>query len=113
MRHGSLVDVSDIFYFFSARQRGKGECEAPGGGGAISYGKSQEGGSPGWVGAGGEGPGGCLWGIGGGGGGLFFFFFRGRNVHRGRILAESWVSTEKPGSAIFSQSQPLPANKNN
>ena len=30
-----LVDVSDIFYFFSARGVGKGESEAPGGGGSI------------------------------------------------------------------------------
>ena len=37
--HSFLVDVSDIFYFFCSGE-GKGECEAPGGGGAIFYGKS-------------------------------------------------------------------------
>ena len=49
-----LADVSDIFFFCLGE--GKGECEAPGGGGAIFYGKSQEGGgAPGWVGAGARG----------------------------------------------------------
>ena len=64
-----LVDVSDIFYFFSARGRGRGSSRRQEeGGGSTFYKKSQEGGgSLGWVGAGGEGPGGCLRGIRGGG----------------------------------------------
>ena len=68
------MDVSDIFYFFVCLGEGEGECEALGGGGAIFYGKSQEGVSR-VGGGGGEGPGGCLWGIWGGGGGLNIFFF--------------------------------------
>ena len=65
----TLVDVSDIFYFFLL---GGGEGGVRGAGrvgGDFFNGKSQEGvGSPGWVGRGGRVPGGCLRGIGGGGG---------------------------------------------
>ena len=56
--------VSDIFYFFLLGG-GEGECEAPGGGGAICYGNSQERGLPGRE---------VVCGQFGGGGGHFFFF---------------------------------------
>ena len=39
-----------IFFIFSARGRGRGQLEAPGGGGRFFYSKSQEGVSPGRVG---------------------------------------------------------------
>ena len=78
------MDVSDIFYFFSARGRERGSprrrpgrgggnflWKIPGGGGAFPGSGS---------GRGGKGPGGCLLGIGRGGG--VNIFFRGRNVHR-------------------------------
>ena len=51
----ALVDVSDIFYFFPLGE-GKGESEAPGGGGARFFnGKSQEGGGGGRLRVGGRG----------------------------------------------------------
>ena len=80
------MDVSDIFYFFCSG-RGKGESEAPEGGGGGRFliesprrgGVSRRGGA--------ERPGGCLRRIGelwgGPGGGGPNFFFRGRNVHQG------------------------------
>ena len=68
-----MVDVSDIFKFFSARGGGKGESETPGGVGDWFFLKIPGGGGgPG----GAEGPGGCLrrirnfFGV----GGLNFFF---------------------------------------
>ena len=51
------MDLSDILYF-SLLGGGEGQPEEPGIGGGGFYWKSQEMG-------GGEGPGGCLWGIGG------------------------------------------------
>ena len=63
------MDVSDIFYCFRSG-RGKGESEAPGGGGVDFLLKG--GGSPERDGA--EGPGGCLRRIGELGGGLNIFF---------------------------------------
>ena len=74
----SWVDVSDIFFFFCSGE-GKGESEGWEGRGTIVHGKCQEGGvSPAGAG-GGEGPGGCLRGIGRGG---LNIFFRGRNSHQ-------------------------------
>ena len=67
-----LVDVSDIFYFFYSEE-GKGESKAAGRGGG---GKSQEGGSPGWVGERGR------EGVCGEFGGGAKYFFRGRNSHQ-------------------------------
>ena len=55
----NLVDVSDIFYLFSALGRGKGESEAPGGGGGLFAENPRRGGLPGGWGRGGERPGGC------------------------------------------------------
>ena len=76
----NLADVSDIFYFFSARGGGRGSPRPPGGGGVDFLLKIPEGGgSPGGEGA--EGPGGCLRRIGDFGGGGAKYFFRGRNVH--------------------------------
>ena len=74
----SLVDVSDIFYF-SARGKGRGsprcrEGGGGGGGGRLFVENPRRRGSPGRVGQGGEGPGGCLRGISGGRGPDFFFF---------------------------------------
>ena len=65
----TLVDVSDIFYFFSAQGREKGSPRHRDGRGDDFYWKSQEG-SPGR--AGGEGLGGCLRGIWGGGLNILF-----------------------------------------
>ena len=63
------VGVSDIFYFFSARGRGRGSLGRQGGGCWFFHWKSQEGGS---LRRGGRG---CLRGISGaGGGGLNIFF---------------------------------------
>ena len=70
---GVLVDVSDIFFFLLGER--KGESEAPGGGGGlVSYWKSQEGGVPRRGGA--KGLGGCCGKLGDfwGGGGLNIFF---------------------------------------
>ena len=66
-----------IFFFCSGE--GKGESEAPGAGGGLTFHENpRRGGVSGRVGPGaGEGPGGCLWGIFGGG---LNIFFRGRNV---------------------------------
>ena len=67
------MDVSDILYFFCSGE-GKGESEAPGGwGGRSFYGKSQEEGSTGWVGARGRGAGRVFAGNLGGDGAIFFF----------------------------------------
>ena len=70
----SLVNVSDLSYFFSARGWGKGVWGARrGGGGGFFLWKSQEGGGCFQE---GEGPGGCLWRTGefwGGGGAKYFF----------------------------------------
>ena len=60
-----------IFFIFFCSGRGKGESEAPGGGGSVSLENPRRGGSPGGGGA--EGPGGCLQRIGEWGGGEFFF----------------------------------------
>ena len=66
------MDVSDIFYFFFVRGRGRGSPRRqeggigffiPGGGGGVPRGGRA------------EGPGGCLRRFGGGGGEMFFFFF--------------------------------------
>ena len=78
-----LVDISDIFYLFSARGRARGirgdrergcrfSIENPRGG--ISEEKGGGGGEAA------KGPGGCLQGIWGGG---LNIFFRGRNSHQG------------------------------
>ena len=77
---------SGYFYFFFCSGEGEGESEVPAreGGGTVSYGKSQDGGG-GFSragGGGGEGPRGCLRGIGGGGWGGLNVFFRGRNYHQ-------------------------------
>ena len=72
------IGCFDIFSFLSAQGRGKGESEEPGGGRFVIE-KARGGGvrSPGWVGGGGEGLGGCLREIfGGGGGGAKFLFSR-------------------------------------
>ena len=53
-----LADVSDIFYFFSAREGGRGVRGAGRGGGVDFQLQIPGGGSPGGGGA--EGPGGCL-----------------------------------------------------
>ena len=75
-----LVDVSDIFYFFSARG-GKGESEAPGQGGAVGFFiENPGGGFPGGGGDSRRGEGfqeGCLERIGEAGGGKYIFW--GRN----------------------------------
>ena len=76
----TLVDVSDIFYFFCSGE-GKAESGASGRGGGRFLMKIPGGGGgcrPG--GMGGE-AGGCLRGIFGGGGGLNIFFW-GRNPHQ-------------------------------
>ena len=71
----NLVDVSDIFYFFCSGEGGRSPTRREGGGGAIFEWKIPgEGGLPGGWGRGGEGPGGCLRGIGGGGWGAKYFF---------------------------------------
>ena len=63
-----LVDVSNIFYFFPAGGRGRGESEAPGwGGGRFLLKIPGEGGFSHERGGGGEVPGGCLREIFGGG----------------------------------------------
>ena len=79
----SLVDVSDIFYFFLL---GEGESEALGGGGGHRFfiENPRTGGA--------EGPGGCLRRVGilGGGVNIIFLLFRGRNVHQAG-LREFWM----------------------
>ena len=81
-RNAYLVDVSDIFYFFSARGRGKGESKAPRRGVRSLIKETQEGG---WGLQDGRGRGavrvcGELGNFLGGGGAKYFF--RGRNVHQ-------------------------------
>ena len=82
------MDVSDIFFFCSGE--GKGESEAPGGGGGrffIENPRRGEG-SPG--GAGGRGAGRVsARNLGGGGPNIFF---RGRNSHQERVLSGGWIS---------------------
>ena len=68
-----LVDVSDIFYFLSARGGGRGESEAPGEGCRFFLENPRRGGGSR---RGGGFPGGLFgpnWGIWGGGGLIFFF----------------------------------------
>ena len=74
------MDVSDIFYFFSPRGRGRG-CprRRDGGGGDFSMENPRRGVSR-WVGAGGRGAG-RVFAENLGGGGLNIFF-RGRNAHQ-------------------------------
>ena len=64
------MDVSDIFYFFCSGGGRGFEAPERGEGGRIFIENPTRGGSAG--GEGGEGPGGCLRGIGGGGGKYFF-----------------------------------------
>ena len=69
-----LVDVSDIFNFFSARGRGRGSPRRrEGGGNFLLKIPGGGGGSPGWVGAGGRGAGRVFAGNFGGGGAKYFF----------------------------------------
>ena len=74
-QHINLVDVSDIFYFFSALGRGRGSSRRwEGGGGRLSIENPRRGGSPGREGLGGGGGWERVSGELGGGGGKIFFF---------------------------------------
>ena len=67
-----------IFFIFFCPGEGKGESEAPGGA-RLFIENPRRGGLTGGWGWGGEGPGGCLRGIGGGG---LIFLWGGRNSHQ-------------------------------
>ena len=62
------MDVSDVFFPARWRRRGVRGTGGEGGGGDSFLENPRGGGSPGWVGGGGEAPGGCLQELGGGGG---------------------------------------------
>ena len=85
------MDVSDIFYFFMLGGGGKGESEAPGGGVAISFSKSQEGevSRPGCVGTGGRRAGTVSAGNLGGGGQIFFSAGCPKDTRPSRGFSES------------------------
>ena len=88
------------FLFFFCSGRGKGESEAPGRGGSIFFGNSQEGGGcPGGGGA--EGPGRCLRRIGEFFGGGAKYFFRGRNVHQVSLPSDTELLLTKNYSKII------------
>ena len=100
----NLVDVSKIFFGFSAWGRGRGKSEAPGGGGGRFLLKIPGGGGVSRAGGdrGGEGPGRCLRGIWGGGGGGKFFFFLGRNSHQvNQIIHCIWRMLWPPEASSF------------
>ena len=87
-----LVDVSDIFYFFSAREGEGGVRGAGRGWGSVFNSKSQEGGVQDGR---GQGAGGGVCGeFGNLGGGGLNIFFRGRNVRRVLLSVDVTIITE-------------------
>ena len=95
-----LVDVSDIFYFFCSRE-GKGESEAPGGGGGRFFIENprRRGGLPrGW----GRGAGRVFAGNGGGGS---KYFFSGAKFPPSRVLVE--INFEASKTLYLKASQSL------
>ena len=98
------VDVPDIFYFFCSG-RGKGESEAPGGGGDLFFIEKCQGGA--FQDGRGRGAGrvsAASWGILGGRvyGGLSFFFCRGRNGHQAMEKHCSEPVSGKPSQVVKS-----------
>ena len=75
------MDVSDIIYYFSARETGRGQSEALGGGGGDFLSKIPGGGVS-WAGGGGRRASGWEGVCGEFRGGGLNIFFRGRNVHQ-------------------------------